>query len=95
MLKALRAGVGWSEKSYDMFYTYVLKSKKDGKLYIGFSSNLKKRFLEHNKGLVEITKTRRPFEIMYYEACLDKKKAVEREKVLKTGFGRLYLKGRM
>ena len=78
-----------------MFYTYVLKSKKDNELYIGFSSDLKNRLTEHNKGLVEATKNRRPFEIVYYEACLNEKKAIAREKVLKTGFGRLYLKKRI
>lgn len=78
-----------------MFYTYVLKSKKDGKLYIGFSSDLENRLSEHNKGLVEITKNRRPLEIVYYEACLNENKAVEREKILKTGFGRAYLKRRL
>jgi len=78
-----------------MFYTYVLKSKKDNEMYIGFSSNLKKRVEEHQKGLVEITKSRRPFELVYYEACCDKKKAIKREKALKTGFGRSYLKRRI
>jgi len=78
-----------------MFYTYVLKSKKDDNLYIGFSTNLKRRLVEHNKGLVEITKNRRPFELLYYEACLDEKKAIAREKILKTGFGRSYLKRRL
>ncbi len=78
-----------------MFYTYVLKSKKDDKLYIGFSSDLKNRLQEHNRGLVEATKGRIPLEIVYYEACLNEKKAIEREKILKTGFGRLYLKKRI
>ncbi len=78
-----------------MFYTYVLKSKKDGNLYIGFSTDLKKRLSEHNEGLVASTKARRPLEIVYYEACSDKKKAIEREKSLKTGFGRAYLKRRI
>ncbi len=78
-----------------MFYTYVLKSKKDGELYIGFSSDLKKRLEEHNKGLVDITKHRRPFELVYYEACSNKEKALAREKSLKTGFGRSYLKRRI
>ena len=78
-----------------MFYTYVLKSKKDGELYIGFSSDLKKRLEEHNKGLVDITKHRRPFELVYYEACRNKEKALAREKSLKTGFGRSYLKRRI
>jgi putative endonuclease len=78
-----------------MFYTYVLKSKKDGNLYIGFSSNLTQRISEHVKGLVDATKHRRPLELVYYEACIDEKKAVERERALKTGFGRSYLKRRI
>jgi putative endonuclease len=66
------------------YYTYVLKSLKDGKLYIGFSRNLKNRIKEHNNGLVLATKNRIPLKLVYYEACLLKKKAIEREKALKT-----------
>jgi len=50
-----------------MFYTYVLKSKKDNNLYIGSTKNLKKRFQEHNSGLIRSTKSRVPFELIYYE----------------------------
>jgi len=78
-----------------MFYTYVLKSKKDNNLYIGFTNNLKRRLVEHNKGLVLSTKSRTPFDLAYYEACNDEKKAILREKTLKTGFGRAYLKNRI
>ncbi len=78
-----------------MFYTYVLHSIKDGKFYIGFSSDLKKRLIEHTNGLVEATKSRRPVELVYYEACQSKEKAIAREKSLKTGFGRKYLKDRL
>lgn len=78
-----------------MYYTYVLRSKKDNKLYIGFTEDLKKRFIEHNKGYVDSTSCRRPFELVYYEACLDKDKAVKREKYFKTGFGRRFLKSRI
>jgi len=78
-----------------MFYTYVLKSIKDGKLYIGFSENLKKRIKEHQDGLVTATKNRRPLKLVYYEACLVKEKAIAREKALKIGFGRAYLKRRL
>ncbi|OGF64569.1 excinuclease ABC subunit C [Candidatus Giovannonibacteria bacterium RIFCSPHIGHO2_01_FULL_45_24] len=77
------------------YYTYVLKSKKDGKLYIGFYENLKRRFEEHQKGLVEATKNRRPLELIYYEACRKKVDAIDREKQFKTGFGRAYLKHRI
>lgn len=78
-----------------MFYTYVLLSTKDNKYYIGHTENLKRRFIDHNNGLVESTKPRRPFRLVYYEACLDLKKAIQREKYFKTGFGRRYLKNRL
>ena len=55
-----------------MNYTYVLKSLKDGKLYIGWTNNLKKRFDNHSLGKVFSTKDRRPLDLIYYEACLDK-----------------------
>lgn len=88
---AMRAGNGRTM----FYYTYVLRSKKDGKLYIGWSIDLKSRLKEHNLGQVKATKSRRPFELVYYEACLDKKNAIKREKQLKTGFGRAYLKRRL
>ena len=64
-----------------MFYfTYVLKSKVDNKLYIGWTKDLDQRLEQHNKGLVEATKYRRPFDLIYYEGCLSEEKAIEREK---------------
>ena len=78
-----------------MYYTYVLKSLKDGKLYVGWTVDLKERTRKHKEGLVVATKNRRPLSLVYYEACLDKKKAINREKQLKTGFGRKYLKNRI
>jgi len=78
-----------------MFYTYVLKSLKDKKLYIGFTDDLSKRFFEHQKGQVISTKYRRPLKLVYYEACDDKYKALNREKYLKTGFGRKFLENRI
>jgi putative endonuclease len=78
-----------------MYYTYVLKSIKDGELYIGWSNDLKKRIEKHKKGLVTATKYRLPIELVYYEACLSEEKAIAREKQLKTGFGRAYLKRRL
>lgn len=78
-----------------MFYTYVLKSQIDGNLYIGWTDDLKARLETHNKGLVESTKNRIPFKLIYYEACMEKQSAIAREKKLKTGFGRAYLKRRL
>lgn len=78
-----------------IYYTYVLKSKKDNKLYIGYTDNLKRRLIEHNKGFVDSTKTRCPLILIYYEACLDEMKSISREKYFKTGFGRRFLKSRV
>lgn len=78
-----------------MFYTYVLKSIKDKKFYVGWSNNLKLRVDKHKSGKVASTKNRLPVELVYYEACLNKEKAVKREKYFKTGFGRRFLKSRI
>jgi putative endonuclease len=78
-----------------MFYTYVLQSKKDMHSYVGFTKNLKLRFEQHKKGLVESTKDRRPLELIYYEACLDEKDAIRREKYLKTYLGKMFLRNRL
>lgn len=78
-----------------MFYTYVLQSLIDGRFYTGYTNNLGKRFKDHNRGMVFATKTRIPFRIIYYEACLNKKDAKQREKYLKTGIGKRYLKQRL
>ena len=59
-----------------MFYTYVLQSGKDMNFYVGFTKNLKLRFEQHNKGLVESTKDRRPLNLIYYEVCLNENDAV-------------------
>ncbi len=75
-----------------MFYVYILQSLKDNKLYIGYSSNLKKRFVEHRRGIVSSTKNRRPIVLIYYEAYRSEKDARIREKFLKTGKGREFIK---
>ena len=77
-----------------MYYTYVLKSRVDNLLYIGWTPDLKKRVEFHNRGKVNATKARRPLELVYYEACQLKEKAIKREKYFKTGFGRRFLKER-
>lgn len=77
------------------YYTYVLLSRKDDKLYVGWTDDLEHRVKMHNAGAVEATKYRIPLVLIYYEACIDKNKAIKREKYFKTGFGRRFLKGRL
>ena len=78
-----------------MWYTYVLQSKKDNQWYTGYTDDLKRRFMEHNKGLVYASRKRRPFKLIYYEACLDEQDAKVREQYLKSGIGKRYIKNRL
>lgn len=78
-----------------IFYTYLLQSFKDRKWYTGFSSDLRKRFNQHNVNEVVSTKNRGPFQLIYYEVCLNEQDARAREKYLKTGMGKRYLKNRL
>ena len=66
-----------------MFYLYILKSKKDGNLYIGSTNDLRRRLSEHNSGKVRSTMSRRPFELRYYEAYVSENNARKREWSLK------------
>ena len=77
------------------YYTYVLRSLKDSNIYIGWTNNSKTRLIKHNSGKIRSTKSRKPFELVYYEACSDRHKAILREKQFKTGFGRKFLKSRI
>ncbi len=80
---------------YKFFYTYIIQSDKSGKLYIGYTSDLRKRFKEHNSGMSKYTKGRGPFKIIYYEACLNEDDARSRELYLKSGRGRRYINSRL
>ena len=67
----------------DMHYLYLLQSELDKSLYIGQTSDLKRRFAEHNSGQSQSTKAKKPWKLIYYEAYLDPNLALKREKQLK------------
>ena len=77
------------------YYVYVLRSKKDNIWYAGFTADLRKRFREHNANITGWTKGRGPFEIIYGEFCKNITDARSREKYLKSGMGKRYLKNRL
>lgn len=79
----------------DYFYTYVLRSFKDGNLYTGYTNDLKRRFHEYCAGKVDSTKNRLPLKLIYYEACLSQKDALHREKYLKSYHGKMFIKNRL
>lgn len=74
-----------------MYYVYVLLSQKNHSRYVGFTSDLKKRFKEHDEGLTYSTRAGRPWKLIYYEALLNKIDAISREKYLKSGWGKQFI----
>ena len=75
-----------------MYYVYVVFSKKDNELYIGYTNDLEKRIREHKSGKSLATKFRQPLALIYYEVYLRWSDAKRREKYLKGGNGRGQLK---
>ena len=78
------------------YYVYVIQSNKDSRFYTGFTVDLRKRLKEHNEGkYISWTKGRGPFDLIYYEACKNKEDTRQREKYLKTGRGKRFIKERL
>lgn len=77
--------------SHVFFYVYVLESLVDRKRYIGFTHDLRKRLEEHQNGKSIATRARRPFNLVYYEACTNELDARRRERYLKGTQGRKFL----
>ena len=75
-----------------MFYVYVLRSESDSGFYIGFSTNLRARLRQHQDGESFATKSRGPWKLIYYEAYTEREDAEGREKFLKSGAGRRFLR---
>jgi len=73
-------------------YVYVLQSSQDEGFYIGFTGDLARRFEQHNNGESKATRFRRPLKLIYYEAYLLSDDAQARERFLKSGSGRRFLK---
>ena len=78
-----------------MFYVYLLQSETDDGLYIGFSTDLRRRLKEHGEGRSFATSYRGPWKLIYYEAYLDEEDALGRERYLKSGGGRRFLKSQL
>ena len=79
-----------------MWYSYVLQSEKNKKLYTGVTDDLRRRFKEHNDGKGgKYTKDNRPFKLIFYEAYANKLDAHKAERFFKTGYGREVLKDKL
>ncbi len=77
------------------YYVYILQSQKNNSLYIGYTSDLRKRFKQHNNGESQATKSFRPYKLIFYEAFLNRTDAKNREIYLKGGYGRKTINGLM
>ena len=77
-----------------MFYVYVIQSEKDNRLYKGLTTNLELRLYQHNSGQNKSTKAYCPWRLLLKEVFSTREEARMREKFLKPGIGREYLKER-
>jgi len=65
------------------YYVYILESINHRNLYIGFTTDITNRLIEHNAGHVPSTKPYIPYKIVYFEAYGTKEEAIQREQNLK------------
>lgn len=77
-----------------MYFVYILKSLKDGNLYIGRTNNFERRFKEHNLGKVQSTKSRRPFMLLEKIKTFSKDDSIKLEKNYKKRYKREELKNK-
>ena len=70
-----------------MYYFYILRSLKNRKLYLGYTSDLKERFHSHNAGKNKSTKPYAPFELIFYSGFKNQKDALNCEKYFKSSAG--------
>ncbi|MES2930658.1 MAG: GIY-YIG nuclease family protein [Patescibacteria group bacterium] len=75
-----------------MYYTYSLKSKERNYIYVGLTSDMKRRFEEHNSGKNKTTAPYRPFDLLFSESYDTRPEARSREKYLKSGIGKEWIK---
>jgi len=74
------------------YYVYVLQSIKDNNLYVGYTSDLKKRLSEHNRRINFSTKSYAPWRLIHFEAYLNQDDAKRRERYFKTNQGSRVIK---
>jgi putative endonuclease len=75
-----------------MFCAYLLHSIADDGFYIGYTTDLRRRLIEHKQGASFATKHRGPWKLIYYEAYIEREDAEKRERYLKSGAGRRLLR---
>ena len=74
------------------YYVYAIKSKRDGRIYVGMSFNPELRLKQHNQGKNPSTRPWRLWNIIYKKSFESRPEARKEEKRLKSGFGKEFLK---
>jgi putative endonuclease len=77
------------------YFCYVLRSTDFSRNYIGFTSNIENRLEQHNSGKTKSTRPYKPWKLLFYEVFDTKEEAIQREKWLKSGIGREYIKSKL
>jgi putative endonuclease len=88
----LPAGKHTRLKIFMEYFVYALSSLKRKYIYFGLTKNVEKMTTQHNSGKEKTTKSYSPFQLIYTEKCSDRKSARAREKYLKSGCGKEFLK---
>ena len=76
-----------------MFYVYAIRSRTRNYIYVGLTHNVQKRYSQHNNGLNRTTKPYAPFDLIWSCAYPTRAAARKKEKYLKSGVGKEFLKG--
>ena len=77
-----------------MFFVYVIRSEKDGRFYVGQTSNVESRLIQHNKGMTFSTRGFRPWKLIFFEEFGTREEARKREIHLKSGSGKEFIKAK-
>ncbi len=77
------------------YYVYIIQSKKDKSIYIGFTTNLTRRIKEHNNNFSGYTKSKSPWSLIWYCVFADELSAKSFEKYLKSGSGKAFIQKRI
>ena len=75
-----------------MIYVYIIQSEKDKRFYVGMSENVEIRLNQHNSGKTKSTKGYKPWKLLFFEEFETRQEARKREKYLKSGIGKEYIK---
>ena len=74
-----------------MYYVYLLRNES-GRVYTGFTRDLRRRVKEHFRGRVYSSSRMGELKLIYYEAFVNERDAQERENYFKTTKGKRAVK---